>query len=45
MVNVQCVFISVYSKVIQLNIHIFFCMVFCIMVYCRILNLVPCAIQ
>ena len=34
-----------YSKEIQLCICIFFFILFSIMVYLRILNLVPCAIQ
>ena len=36
----------VYSKVIQyLSIYLFFLIFFSIMVYYRILNIVPCAIQ
>ena len=39
-----CYFL-VYSKVIQLWTYIFFFIFFSIMVYYRILNIVPCAIQ
>ena len=34
-----------YSRVIQLHIYVFFLIVFPIMVYHRILNIVPCALQ
>ena len=39
-----CYFL-LYSKVIQLYIYAFFFIFFSIMVYHRILNIVPCALQ